>query len=88
MKEINIYEIEKEYENVSETLWVDDNRMYRVKSILNDGSVISKLDKRIFLLYLEMGSLRKAANVCGISHKTINEIYHKVKNIIIDKLKE
>lgn len=86
---INIYEIEKDYEQDDiEDLWVDDFRIYNIKRILNNASIVPILDKRIFLLYLEMGSLRKTEAVCGISHVTINEIYRRTLNIINNELKK
>lgn len=85
--EVNIYEIEKDYEEDNiEDLWVDDYRIYYTKKILNNPELVPSLDRRIFLLYLERGSLRKTEAVCGISHKTINEIYHRTRNTIRTEL--
>lgn len=83
-RRIDIYQIEEDFLiNKEDTIWMDE-RLLGIRDILNNSELVKPYERRIFLLYLEMGSLRKAEAVCGISHKNINEIYHRVRNIILE----
>lgn len=81
---VDIYDIEAEYVPLSSPIWVENELGYKVATLLNNPLIIAPMDKRIFLLYLEMGSLRKVEAVCGISHKTVNIIVHRVRKKILE----
>lgn len=83
---INIYSLEDEYLRILDPLFEDD-RLLKIKTILNNPTIIKPYERRIFLVYLETGSLRKAEEVCKVSHTHINNICKRVIKKIQDELK-
>jgi len=80
-----IYDLEDDYKD-DKSIWRKETVGQQLLSIINDPTIIDPLDKRIFILYLEMGSLRKTEAICGISHRSVQIIVNKVKNKIYEIL--
>ena len=81
---MNIYEIEEEYKYPTIDIFSDYQYDYlKVLKILNDSSIVPDYKRRLFILYLECGSLRKTQHQCGISYRKIGNVVADVKKIII-----
>lgn len=86
-KYIDIYQLEGEYKypkgDIFNDLSIDT---LKILKILNDEDIIKAYEKRIFLLYLECGSLRKTESYCGISYRKIGNVVTDVRKKIIYNL--
>lgn len=81
---IEIYKIESEYNIKPIDIFNDeDKRVIKILKILNDEKIIKPLDKRIFCLYMELGSLRKVGKVMGLSYENIRSNIQQTKNKIL-----
>lgn len=86
-KNLNIYEIENEYKYPDITIFTEySNNYLKILKILNDDNLIQMHKRRIFLLYLECGSLRKTQLECGINYRKIGNVVNEVKMIIKNNL--
>ncbi len=84
---MNIYEIEEEYKYPTIDIFSDYKYDYlKILKLLNDDSIVPEYKRRIFLLYLECGSLRKTQVACGINYRKIGNVVSDVKKIIIMNL--
>ena len=73
MTEINIKEVEEEY--LTPDKMVDDEKLYNLKSRINE---LPRTDINLLLLYLELGSYAKVAKFLNCSSTLI---YLKIKHI-------
>ena len=73
--------IKEEYAYDSDILSKDDERVARVKQIIDTR--LSVVDKTIILLYADCQSYRKLGKKLGVSHMTIRREIIRIKNIIL-----
>lgn len=86
---IDIYEIENKYKPIKIDMFSDyEEDVVMILLILNDINVITHIEKRIFTLYLETGSSRKAAEHCAIKYRRIAYIVRQVIDKINIELKK
>ena len=85
---MNENEVVKEYRTIKEEyaydpdiLFKDDERVARVKQIIDTR--LSVVDKTIILLYADCQSYRKLGKKLGVSHMTIRREIIRIKNIIL-----
>lgn len=84
MKEKKITEVMNEYKPNND-IWSDDEEyMYQLKMALDS---LQPADKIIFVMYCEMGSLRKVGKELGVSHTIIYKHIQKIKKEIYDYIK-
>ena len=83
LKPLNIKEIESEYKPDTSIWRIDDNKMHRLKNVIQD---LNEIDRRIILLYAETGSQREVAKALGVSVATTNGIIKRIREEIISKL--
>ena len=83
-------ELVKEYREIKEDYaWnpdifsKDDERVARVKEIINKR--LSVVDKTIILLYVDCQSYRKLGKRMGVSHMTIRREVQRIKKIILSE---
>jgi len=72
--------IQEEY--VSD-IFVDDDKMYRLKEIIDD---LDDLDKAILIVYADEGSMEKTGKKFNVSSATIYYNIKRIRNIIKEKL--
>lgn len=72
--------IEEEYVN---DIFVDDDKMYKIKEIIED---LDDLDKAILIVYADEGSMAKAGKKFNVSSATIHSNIKRIRNIIKEKL--
>lgn len=72
--------IEEEYVN---DIFVDDDRMYRLKEIIQD---LDDLDRAILIVYAEEQSMAKTGKIFSVSPATIHTNIRRIRNIIKEKL--
>ena len=77
---ISLKKIEEEYVN---DIFIDDDRMYEIKEIIDD---LDDLDKAILIVYADEGSMAKAAKKFNVSAATIYYNIKRIRNIIKEKL--
>ena len=77
---ISLKKIQEEY--VSD-IFVDDDKMYRVKEIIDD---LDDLDKAILIVYADEGSMEKTGKKFNVSSATIYYNIKRIRNIIKEKL--
>jgi len=86
-KYINVYDLESEYKYPKGDIFNESPlKILKILKILNNEEIIKSYEKRIFLLYLECGSLRKTEHYCGISYRKIGSVVQVVRKKIIDNL--
>ena len=76
----SLKKIEEEY--VSD-IFVDDDRMYKLKQIINE---LDDLDKALLIVYSDEGSMKKAGSKFNVSAATIYTNIKRIRNIIKEKL--
>ena len=76
----SLKKIEEEY--VSD-IFVDDDRMYKIKQIIDE---LDDLDKALLIVYSDEGSMKKAGNKFNVSAATIYSNIKRIRNIIKEKL--
>lgn len=78
----NILEVESEY-NTSFDLFADTEELLLFREAFK---VLTPYEKRILILYSELGTYRKVAEVIGCSYgpiaKTVNEVRNKMKKVV------
>ena len=77
---ISLKNIQEEY--VSD-IFVDDDKMYRLKEIIDD---LDDLDKAILIVYADEGSMEKTGKKFNVSSATIYYNIKRIRNIIKEKL--
>ena len=76
----SLKKIEEEY--VSD-IFVDDDRMYKIKQIIDE---LDDLDKALLIVYSDEGSMKKAGRKFNVSAATIYSNIKRIRQIIKDKL--
>ena len=72
--------IEEEY---ADDIFVDDDKMYKLKQIINE---LDDLDKALLIVYADEGSMAKAGKKFNVSAATIYSNIKRIRNIIKEKL--
>lgn len=62
----------------------EDEKIRRVKQVIM--TEIDPVDRVLFLMYTDCGSLRKLGAHFGVSHTTLAKEIRRIKHEIIDKL--
>lgn len=76
-------EIKEEYAWHPDIFTKDDERVAKVKEIIN--TKLSVIDKTIIILYADCQSYRKLGKRLGVSHMTIRREVQRIKKIIISE---
>ena len=76
-------EIKEEYAWHPDIFTKDDERIAKVKEIIN--TKLSVIDKTIIILYADCQSFRKLGKKLGVSHMTIRRECMRIKKIILDE---
>ena len=77
---ISLKKIQEEY--VSD-IFVDDDKMYRLKEIIDN---LDDLDKALLIVYADEGSMAKTGSKFNVSAATIYSNIKRIRNIIKEKL--
>ena len=77
---ISLQKIEEEYMG---DILKDDDRIFRLKQIINE---LDDLDKAILIVYSDEGSMKKAGSKFNVSAATIYSNIKRIRQIIKDKL--
>ena len=81
---MNITEIMNEYKPNLDICSENDDEMLLIKNAIDN---LTNSDKIIFIMYCELGSLRKVGKELGVSHTIIYKEITKIKNKIYDYIK-
>ena len=81
-QQISLSKIEEEYEG---DFLKDDERMYKLKQIIDE---LDDLDKAILIIYADEGSMAKAGKKLNVSAATIYANVKRIRNLIKEKLYE
>ena len=76
----SLKKIEEEY---VDDIFVDDDKMYKLKQIINE---LDDLDKALLIVYADEGSMAKAGKKFNVSAATIYTNIKRIRNIIKEKL--
>ena len=76
----SLKKIEEEY---VDDIFVDDDRMYKLKQIINE---LDDLDKALLIIYADEQSMAKAGKKFNVSAATIYTNIKRIRNIIKEKL--
>jgi RNA polymerase sigma-70 factor (ECF subfamily) len=76
----SLKKIEEEYVN---DIFVDDDKMYKLKQIIDE---LDDLDKAILIVYADEGSMAKAGKKFNVSAATIYTNIKRIRNIIKEKV--
>ena len=79
-QQVSLSKIEEEYEG---DFLKDDERMYKLKQIINE---LDDLDRAILIIYADEGSMAKAGKKLNVSAATIYSYIKRIRNIIKEKL--
>ena len=79
-QQISLSKIEEEYEG---DFLKDDERMYKLKQIIDE---LDDLDKAILIIYADEGSMAKAGKKLNVSAATIYANIKRIRNIIKERL--
>ena len=79
-QQISLQKIEEEYEG---DFLKDDDRIFRLKQIINE---LDDLDKAILIMYAEKGSMAKTGKIFNVSAATIYTNIKRIRQEIKDKL--
>ena len=79
-QQVSLSKIEEEYEG---DFLTDDERMFKLKQIINE---LDDLDKAILIIYADEGSMAKAGKKLNVSAATIYANINRIRNIIKEKL--
>ena len=77
---ISLQKIIDEYDS---NIFIDDERMYKLKQIINE---LDDLDKAILIVYADEGSMEKTGKKFNVSSATIYYNIKRIRNIIKEKL--
>ena len=76
----SLKKIEEEY---VDDIFVDDDKMYKLKQIINE---LDDLDRAILIVYADEQSMAKAGKKFNVSAATIYTNIKRIRNIIKEKL--
>ena len=76
----SLKKIEEEY--ISD-IFVDDDRMYKIKQIIDE---LDDLDKALLIVYSDEGSMKKAGSKFNVSAATIYSNIKRIRQVIKEKL--
>ena len=76
----SLKKIEEEY--ISD-IFVDDDRMYKIKQIIDE---LDDLDKALLIVYSDEGSMKKAGSKFNVSAATIYTNIKRIRQVIKEKL--
>ena len=76
----SLKKIEEEY--ISD-IFVDDDRMYKIKQIIDE---LDDLDKALLIIYADEGSMAKTGSKFNVSAATIYTNIKRIRQIIKEKL--
>ena len=76
----SLKKIEEEY---VDDIFVDDDKMYKLKQIINE---LDDLDRAILIIYADEQSMAKAGRKFNVSAATIYTNIKRIRQIIKDKL--
>ena len=76
----SLKKIEEEY---VDDIFIDDDRMYKIKQIINE---LDDLDKALLIIYADEQSMAKAGRKFNVSAATIYTNIKRIRNIIKEKL--
>ena len=79
-QQVSLQKIEEEYEG---DFLKDDERMFKLKQIINE---LDDLDRAILIIYADEGSMAKAGKKLNVSAATIYSYIKRIRNIIKEKL--
>ena len=79
-QQVSLSKIEEEYEG---DFLKDDERMYKLKQIIDE---LDDLDKAILIIYADEGSMAKAGKKLNVSAATIYANIKRIRDIIKEKL--
>ena len=79
-QQVSLSKIEEEYEG---DFLKDDERIFRLKQIINE---LDDLDKAILIIYADEGSMAKAGKKLNVSAATIYANIKRIRDIIKEKL--
>ncbi len=74
----NIRDLEEEYLSTDDTIWCQDETINAIKHNIKDR--LNDTEKRLLLLYTEIGSQRKVAELLRVSPATINRIIKEIRD--------
>ena len=77
---ISLKKIEEEY---ADDIFVDDDRIFRLKQIINE---LDDLDRAILIVYADEGSMAKAGKKFNVSAATIYTNIQRIRQVIKEKL--
>lgn len=77
---ISLSKIIDEYDS---NIFIDDERMYKIKQIINE---LDDLDKALLIVYADEGSMAKAGKKFNVSAATIYTNIKRIRQIIKEKL--
>ena len=77
---ISLKKIEEEY---VDDIFVDDDKMYKLKQIINE---LDDLDKALLIIYADEQSMAKAGRKFNVSAATIYTNIKRIRQIIKEKL--
>ena len=64
-------------------IFVDDDRIFRIKQIINE---LDDLDKALLIIYADEGSMAKAGKKFNVSAATIYTNIKRIRQVIKEKL--
>ena len=76
----SLKKIEEEY---VDDIFVDDDKMYKLKQIINE---LDDLDRAILIVYADEQSMAKAGRKFNVSAATIYTNIKRIRQVIKDKL--
>ena len=76
----SLKKIEEEY---VDDIFVDDDKMYKLKQIINE---LDDLDKALLIIYADEQSMAKASKKFNVSAATIYTNIKRIRQIIKEKL--
>ena len=79
-QQVSLQKIEEEYEG---DFLKDDERMFKLKQIINE---LDDLDRAILIIYADEGSMAKAGKKLNVSAATIYANIKRIRDIIKEKL--
>ena len=77
---ISLQKIIDEYDS---NIFIDDERMYKIKQIINE---LDDLDKALLIIYADEGSMAKAGRKFNVSAATIYSNIKRIRQTIKEKL--
>ena len=75
--------LQKIIDEYNSDIFVDDDKMYELKQIINE---LDDLDKALLIIYADDGSMAKAGKKFNVSAATIYTNIKRIRQIIKEKL--